>query len=85
MEKNFIDERGEESKVVIESGNDFQINMSGGSYKLANEMRPRKRTGRKGIFTSNIGPGSNGFAGIATLAIIVALAGIIIAFIVLRV
>ena len=86
MEKEFIDENGEEAKVVIESGNSIQVNMGQNNYKIATEMRNKPKTliKKRGIFTSNIGPKSEGFAGVFTLAAIIALAGVIIAFITLR-
>ena len=49
-----------------------------GNYTLAN--KPKTRV--KGL--PNIGRGSNGFTGVATLATIIAVAGAIIAFFVLK-
>ena len=85
MEKNFIDENGDGAKVIIEADNNYQVNMGKNvRYKLAEEMRPKGKIRKRGVFTSPVGPTSHGFAGIMTLAGLVALAGIIIAFITLR-
>ena len=99
MENEFIDEKGENQKLEITSNDNYQVNMGGENYKIAEGMRNPKAKVRKrsiwttnigpeikrnGIFTSNIGPGSEGFAGIFTLASIIALGSVIVAFIVLR-
>lgn len=75
MEKMFKDANGV-SKVEIE-GNMAPLKMPRGNISLVN--RPRKTK-----TLSNIGPKSNGFAGVATLAVILAIAGIIVAYITLR-
>lgn len=80
-EKEFIDEKGEVEKVVFESDNNIELKLREGHYKLAEGIRPKVK--RKKIL-SDIGPKSEGFAGIFTLAMIIALAGIVIGFIVLR-
>ena len=64
------------STVNIES-DDKPLDMPG-NYTLAN--KPKKKV--KGL--PNIGKGSNGFAGVTTLATIIAVAGAIIAFFVLK-
>lgn len=85
MGKKFVDEKGDVSEVIIEDDNSYSVNMGNGRYKLAEEMRPKKIDKPKGVFTSNIGPGSHGFAGIATLAGIIALAGVVIGIIIMKV
>ena len=54
-------------------------------YEIAPEMKRKENLTRKNnIFTENIGPGSNGFAGVALLATIISIAGIVIFYITLR-
>lgn len=76
MEKCFKDQRGK-AKVIIE-GDKAPLNMPEGGITLAN--RPKK----SGSKMPDIGIRSNGFAGIATLAGLIAVFGAIIAFIALR-
>ncbi len=83
MERTFTDNNGK-SRMTIE-GNDAplggRLDEGTENYTLAN--RPNSSANKiKG--PSNIGPGSNGFAGVATLAAIIALAGVIIAYLTLR-
>lgn len=85
MEKKFADKNGT-SRVVIEDngaplGGDFTNN----NYVIANHVSNKTKSLKKpGIVTENIGPGSSGFAGVATLAAIIAIAGIVIAYLTLR-
>ena len=76
MEKCFKDQRGK-AKVIIE-GDKAPLNMPEGGITLAN--RPKK----SGSKMPDIGIRSNGFAGIATLAGLIAVFGAVIAFIALR-
>lgn len=76
MEKCFKDQRGK-AKVIIE-GDKAPLNMPEGGITLAN--RPKK----SGSKMPDIGIRSNGFAGIATLAGIIAVFGAVIAFIALK-
>lgn len=90
-EKSFRDKNGT-SKMTIEGdsaplGGDFENN----NYVIANHpaSKEKNKTRTKslktpGIVTQNIGPGSSGFAGVATLASIIAIAGIIVAYLTLR-
>lgn len=85
MEKEFVDESGEKAKIEIMSNDNVQVNMGRENYKIAESMRmPKRKIRQRGIFTSNIGPGSHGFAQVFTLASIIALGSVIVAFIVLR-
>ena len=86
MEKkqDFIDEKGNNSEMIITSEDNQTINLKK-NYKL---QRPetsnkymQKGAKAKGILTSDIGIKSEGFAPIFTLALIIALGAIIIAFI----
>lgn len=76
VEKAFKDDKGT-SKMTIESDN-APLNMPD-NVTLVN--RPKTKTRVK---MSDIGPRSQGFAGVATLAVIIAVAGIIIAYLTLR-
>ena len=76
MEKQFTDRNGK-SKVIIES-NEAPLNMPNGNITLANRPKVTVKT------MPNIGPKSNGFAGVATLAVIIVLAGVLIAYFTLK-
>lgn len=81
MEKEFVDSKGNEVKIVIEDSNNAPANLDPSeTYKLVNA--PKKI--RKKVVDLDVGPGSNGFAQIATLASIIAIGGIIVAFILFR-
>ena len=86
MEKTFTDKNGT-SKVMLEGngaplGGDFENN----TYVIANHVSAKTRTKLKddGLLKGNIGIGSSGFAGVFTLATVIAIAGIIIAYFTLR-
>ena len=86
MEKRFTDNGGT-SRMTIEGngaplGGDFENN----TYVIANHIskNSNKKMKAPGAITQNIGPGSNGFAGVATLAAIIAIAGVVIAYLTLR-
>ena len=88
-ERAITDKNGK-AKMTIEGngaplGGDFANN----SYVIANHVsKDRPKTKKKvkapGVMTDNIGPGSSGFAGVATLAAIIAIAGVVIAYLTLR-
>ena len=88
-ERSFTDNNGV-SKVIIESndsplGGDFANN----NYVIANHISKKskgktKSTKTPGIARDNIGIGSSGFAGVITLASIIAVAGVVIAYLTLR-
>lgn len=83
QEKSFTDKNGT-SKLEIQSDG-APLNMPEG-VTLVN--RPKTKVLSKEIKSpkagANIGIGSNGFAGVITLASIIAIAGIIIAYLTLR-
>lgn len=86
MEKKFT-HNGESSRITMESngaplGGDFTSN----NYVIANHTfkNSNKKMKAPGIATDNIGPGSHGFAGVATLATIIAVAGLVVAYLTLR-
>ena len=84
-ERSFKDNNGV-SKVILESndaplGGDFANN----KYVIANHLsKDSKKMKVPGIATDHIGIGSSGFAGVITLASMVAIAGVVIAYLTLR-
>lgn len=84
-ERSFKDNNGV-SKVVLESngaplGGDFANNR----YVIANHVSKssEKRMKTPGFARDNIGIGSSGFAAVITLAAIIAIGGVIVAFLTL--
>lgn len=86
--QNFVDEKGHKSELIITSNTEDKI-MLKGSYKLqrpeSNNKYMKKGAKGKNIFTSDIGFKSEGFAPIFTLALIIAIGVMIIAFIMWRI
>ena len=86
--KDFVDESGNKSEITITSNNDEKINLSP-NYKLqrpnSNNKYMKKGAKGKGAFTSDIGIESEGFAPIFTLALIIALGAIVVAYIFWRI
>lgn len=86
--KNFVDEKGNNSEMIITSSDTEKINLSP-NYKLqrpsTNNKYMKKGAKGKGAFTSDIGVKSEGFAPIFTLALIISLSAIVIAFILWRI
>lgn len=83
-ERTFKDNNGV-SKVVLESNNaplggDFANN----NYVIANHASKNSNKKTPGFAKDNIGVGSAGFAGVITLASIIAVAGIVVAYLTLR-
>lgn len=88
MKKSFVDEKGNESQIIITSDDNSSVNLKA-NYKL---QRPetsnkymQKGAKAKGILTSDIGIKSQGFAPIFTLALIIALGAIVTALILWRI
>lgn len=84
QERSFRDNNGT-SKVMIMGdeaplGGNFEEN----SYVLANRPNANRKFKAPAAITKNIGIGSPGFAGVASLATIIAVAGFIIAYLTLR-
>ena len=81
---DFIDEKGYESIMTLEG--DKNKTVLSDKYKLQSPEAQKKINAKfaKGIFTSDIGIHSSGFAGIMGLALIISLAGVIIAYLVLK-
>ena len=86
--RDFVDESGNKSEITITSNNDEKINLSP-NYKLqrpnSNTKYMKKGAKGKGAFTSDIGIKSEGFAPIFTLALIIALGAIVVAYIFWRI
>ncbi len=86
LERNFIDEKGDEYSISITPKDDRDINLGNRTYKLQTPYEDNKYTKIKknGIFTSEIGIKSTGFAPIFTLALILALGALAAAFLLWR-
>ena len=86
--RDFVDESGNKSEITITSNNDEKINLSP-NYKLqrpnSNNKYMKIGAKGKGAFTSDIGIKSEGFAPIFTLALIIALGAIVVAYIFWRI
>jgi len=80
---NFVDEKGKNSEMIISSESSKKINLKP-NYKLqrpeSDNKYMKKGAKGKGIFTSDIGHKSDGFAPIFTLAFIIAISVIAIAY-----
>lgn len=80
---DFVDEKGKRNEMIITSNNDEKIELKP-NYKLqrpeSDNKYMKKGAKAKGIFTSDIGHKSEGFAPIFTLALIVAISVIAIAY-----
>ncbi len=85
--QDFVDEKGNKSELIITSQGNTKINLKS-NYKLQmpefNNKYMKKGAKGKGTFTSDIGIKSEGFAPIFTLAAIIAISAIIIAFLMWR-
>lgn len=86
--KDFVEETGHKSEIIITSEDYEKINLKS-NYKLqrpdSNNKYMKKGAKGKGIFTSDIGIKSQGFAPIFTLALIIALGTVAIVFILWRI
>ena len=87
IQKDFVDEKGNKSELIITSVGDAKINLKS-NYKLQtpefNNKYMKKGAKAKGAFTSDIGVKSEGFAPIFTLAAIIAISAIVIALLMWR-
>lgn len=82
---DFVDEKGQNSTLTLESKDDKSINLGNRTYKLQTPYDTNyKKVKKKGILTSDIGVKSSGFAPIFTLALIIALGGALIAYLLWR-
>lgn len=85
--RDFVDEKGNNSELILTSNDNEKINLKP-NYKLqrpeSNNKFMRKGAKAKGIFTSDIGVKSEGFAPVITLALIIVIGVAAIAFIMWR-
>ena len=85
--KNFVDEKGENAELILTSNDDKAINLKP-NYKLqrpeTNNKYMKKGAKAKGVFTSDIGVKSEGFAPIVTLSFIIVIGLVLAAFIMWR-
>lgn len=85
--QDFVDEKGHKSEMIITSENNEKVNLKP-NYKLqrpeSNNKYMKKGAKGRGTFTSDIGVKSEGFAPIFTLAFIIVLGLITIAFLMWR-
>ena len=85
--QNFVDEKGQKSSMVITSTNEEKVNLKP-NYKLqrpdSNNKYMKKGAKAKGVFTSDIGVKSEGFAPIFTLALIISIGALAIALLMWR-
>ena len=86
--RNFIDEAGNKSEITITANNNEKVNLSP-KYKLqrpeSDNKYMKKGAKAKSAFTSDIGIKSEGFAPIFTLALIISLGAILVAYILWRI
>lgn len=85
--QNFVDEKGHKSEIIITSNSNEKVNLKP-NYKLqspeSNNKYMKKGAKGKGVFTSDIGVKSEGFAPIFTLSLIIVIGLIAIAFLMWR-
>lgn len=87
----FIDEKGEEEVMHIESANDYKVNMNNNNkYKLMNsknkngEIFRSFNKKRRNMLLRDVGFKSNGFAQVASLSVIIVIASIFVLYLLLR-
>lgn len=87
INKDFVDEKGNKSEIIITSTTDEKVNLRP-NYKLqrpASDNKYMKKGAKgKGVFTSDIGVKSEGFAPLITLSLIVAIGVIAIIYLMWR-
>ena len=85
--QDFIDERGQKSELIITSNSSEKVNLKP-NYKLqkpeSDNKYMKKGAKGKGIFTSDIGVKSEGFAPIFTLSLIIVIGLTIMAYLMWR-
>lgn len=85
--KDFVDEKGENSELILTSNDEKTINLKS-NYKLqrpeTNNKYMKKGAKAKSVFTSDIGVKSEGFAPIVTLSLIIVIGLVLAAFIMWR-
>lgn len=84
-EKDFVNEKGEVETVVFEAESDSPLNMhSDEKYVLASELRPKVKSRKRPSILTDVGPKSEGFAGVFTLGALIAIGAIIIGLIIFK-
>lgn len=84
IERNFKNEKGELSSMIIESDDNMNVKMNG-NYKLAEGLRTKKNLFKKSnIFTDDIGFNSAGFARTTILALIISMIALGIMYLIFR-
>ena len=85
--QDFVDEKGHKSEMIITSDSDKSVNLNP-NYKLqrpeSNNKYMKKGAKGKGVFTSDIGVKSEGFAPIFTLSLIIVIGLVAIALLMWR-
>lgn len=85
--QDFVDEKGHKSEMIITSNSNEKVNLKP-NYKLqrpeSDNKYMKKGVKGKGIFTSDIGVKSEGFAPIVTLSLIIVIGLITIAYLMWR-
>ena len=84
QERSFKDNNGTSRVMMTHDDAPLGGNFGEDSYVLANRPSTGKKMKTPEAITKNIGIGSPGFAGVASLATIIAVAGAIIAYLTLR-
>ena len=88
IKEDFVDEKGNNAEIYITSPDESVVKLNP-NYKLqrpdSNNKYMKKGAKAKSIFTTDVGIKSQGFAPIFTLALIIALGLVTIAFILWRV
>lgn len=81
--RDFKDEKGEVSKMIVESDDNMSLNMNG-SYKLAYKGKGSFLKKHKNMFTEDIGLKSAGFTRVATLALFISVAALVVMYFIFR-
>lgn len=85
IEKNFIDEKGKENRMIIEPVNVYKLNMGEESYRIIKKMKPSKmKNFSVNPFVSDIGVRSGGFTKIFLLSFLVAIAAVVILYLLFK-
>ena len=85
--QDFVDENGKQNEMIITSDSQEKVELKS-NYKLqrpeSNNKYMKKGAKSKSIFTTDIGHKSEGFAPIFTLAVIISISVIIVAYLMWR-
>lgn len=84
IERNFKNEKGELSSMIIESDDNMDVKMNG-NYKLAEGLRTKNNLFKKSsVFTDDIGFKSAGFARTTILALIISVVALAVMYLIFR-